>query len=211
MHRIGRTGRAGATGEAISLVCVDEHEFLRDIERLIKRDDSADGRRRASSPIRSARAQPILQRQGRGQPAAGNGRGQPRNRGAQGDARHAPSNGKGRAAGHRRAFALQIPCRREPAWRAWRNRNRAHEPPCATHTRRQAAHGASIRQSQPLSGTPAPSRAATMCAGRSATSSTGSRARGSMATMKWPTSGRSVAGCNAGASQYMAWILRRSP
>ena len=38
VHRIGRTGRAGATGEAISLVCVDEDIFLRDIERLIKRD-----------------------------------------------------------------------------------------------------------------------------------------------------------------------------
>jgi ATP-dependent RNA helicase RhlE len=38
VHRIGRTGRAGATGEAISLVCVDEHAFLRDIERLIKRE-----------------------------------------------------------------------------------------------------------------------------------------------------------------------------
>jgi ATP-dependent RNA helicase RhlE len=37
IHRIGRTGRAGADGEAISLVCVDEHDFLRDIERLIKR------------------------------------------------------------------------------------------------------------------------------------------------------------------------------
>ena len=37
IHRIGRTGRAGAEGEAISLVCVDEHAFLRDIERLIKR------------------------------------------------------------------------------------------------------------------------------------------------------------------------------
>jgi ATP-dependent RNA helicase RhlE len=37
VHRIGRTGRAGAIGEAISLVCVDEHAFLRDIERLIKR------------------------------------------------------------------------------------------------------------------------------------------------------------------------------
>jgi len=37
VHRIGRTGRAGATGEAISLVCVDERGFLQDIERLIKR------------------------------------------------------------------------------------------------------------------------------------------------------------------------------
>ncbi|MGE8367970.1 DEAD/DEAH box helicase [Cupriavidus sp.] len=37
VHRIGRTGRAGAEGEAISLVCVDETALLRDIERLIKR------------------------------------------------------------------------------------------------------------------------------------------------------------------------------
>jgi ATP-dependent RNA helicase RhlE len=37
VHRIGRTGRAGAQGEAISLACVDEDIFLRDIERLIKR------------------------------------------------------------------------------------------------------------------------------------------------------------------------------
>ena len=38
VHRIGRTGRAGAQGEAVSLVCVDENGFLRDIERLIKHD-----------------------------------------------------------------------------------------------------------------------------------------------------------------------------
>jgi ATP-dependent RNA helicase RhlE len=34
VHRIGRTGRAGSTGDAISLVCVDELPLLRDIERL---------------------------------------------------------------------------------------------------------------------------------------------------------------------------------
>jgi ATP-dependent RNA helicase RhlE len=37
VHRIGRTGRAGATGEALSLVAPDEMNLLRDIERLIKR------------------------------------------------------------------------------------------------------------------------------------------------------------------------------
>jgi len=36
VHRIGRTGRAGATGEAVSLVCADEIKQLQDIERLIK-------------------------------------------------------------------------------------------------------------------------------------------------------------------------------
>jgi ATP-dependent RNA helicase RhlE len=35
VHRIGRTGRAGASGEAISLVSPDETTFLRDIEKLI--------------------------------------------------------------------------------------------------------------------------------------------------------------------------------
>ena len=38
VHRIGRTGRAGNEGEAASLVCIDEHKLLKDIERLLKRD-----------------------------------------------------------------------------------------------------------------------------------------------------------------------------
>ena len=36
IHRIGRTGRAGATGEAISLVCMDEVDLLRGIQRMLK-------------------------------------------------------------------------------------------------------------------------------------------------------------------------------
>lgn len=38
VHRIGRTGRAGNEGEAMSLVCVDELKLLSDIERLLKRE-----------------------------------------------------------------------------------------------------------------------------------------------------------------------------
>jgi len=36
IHRIGRTGRAGTEGEAVSLVCADEFKYLKDIERLTK-------------------------------------------------------------------------------------------------------------------------------------------------------------------------------
>jgi ATP-dependent RNA helicase RhlE len=38
VHRIGRTGRAGNSGEAMSLVCIDERDLLKDIERLLKRE-----------------------------------------------------------------------------------------------------------------------------------------------------------------------------
>ncbi|CAB3705911.1 DEAD/DEAH box helicase [Achromobacter pestifer] len=38
VHRIGRTGRAGASGEAIALFTADEERFLLDIEKLIKRE-----------------------------------------------------------------------------------------------------------------------------------------------------------------------------
>lgn len=38
VHRIGRTGRAGSTGEALSLVCLEEIKLLAAIERLLNKD-----------------------------------------------------------------------------------------------------------------------------------------------------------------------------
>ena len=68
IHRIGRTGRAGNEGEAMSLVCVDELGLLRDIERLVKRkipkvvvDDFA--------PDLSIKPEPINRGRGRQQAA----------------------------------------------------------------------------------------------------------------------------------------------
>ena len=61
VHRIGRTGRAGSTGDAISLVCVDEAPLLREIERLLNRSiptETIPG----FEPDRSIRPEPIRQR-----------------------------------------------------------------------------------------------------------------------------------------------------
>ena len=65
VHRIGRTGRAGMEGEAISLVCHDERAQLKDIEKLIKRslervviegfEQSAVAKPRPEQPPRGAR------------------------------------------------------------------------------------------------------------------------------------------------------------
>ncbi len=56
VHRIGRTGRAGASGEAISLVDAEDEQRLKDIEKLLKRELP---RERASAPShRGARHAP---------------------------------------------------------------------------------------------------------------------------------------------------------
>ena len=70
VHRIGRTGRAGSPGEAISLVSVDENGFLRDIERLIKHEipkEIVAGLRAAGArTTRAHRPRPDGDRRGRG-------------------------------------------------------------------------------------------------------------------------------------------------
>jgi len=96
VHRIGRTGRAGALGEAVSLVCVDEHGMLTDIERLIKKSlprEIIPG----FEPDPHARAQPIQLRSAGHRPG---GRGRPGNAPARASSGGRPS-GAGSSSGQR--------------------------------------------------------------------------------------------------------------
>ncbi|HEX2541881.1 MAG TPA: DEAD/DEAH box helicase [Caldimonas sp.] len=124
VHRIGRTGRAGTPGEAISLVCVDENGFLRDIERLIKHEIrkeivpgfEAPGHERPEPIVlgrmvigegagrggaRPRRDGPGRGDAGRGGANGGRGHAEPRAGGAQGAGRgHAGSGGSGAGRAH---------------------------------------------------------------------------------------------------------------
>ena len=66
VHRIGRTGRAGASGEAISLFSPDETIFLRDIEKLVGMKLPLENIR-GFEPDPNASTEPIKQGQGRQQ------------------------------------------------------------------------------------------------------------------------------------------------
>ena len=75
IHRIGRTGRAGATGEAISLVAPEEEKYLVEIERLLKKKitiekfDGFDPRRRQRADgVAEARASHSPRAEGRETP-----------------------------------------------------------------------------------------------------------------------------------------------
>ncbi len=101
VHRIGRTGRAGATGEAVSLVCVDEHQMLKDIEKLINRELPKEVIA-GFEPDPNARAQPIQLRSGGGKNRGG-GSGRPQGGGASsapGGAKLNPDPSRGHAGGN---------------------------------------------------------------------------------------------------------------
>jgi ATP-dependent RNA helicase RhlE len=117
VHRIGRTGRAGNDGEAISLVCVDEHAFLRDIERLIKRSIPQEVLP-GFAPDPNAVAQTVFTQRGQRPPQGG--RGQPQASRGHGQAQAARGHGHAQAAhGHgQRATAATPGARRSSPPRA---------------------------------------------------------------------------------------------
>jgi ATP-dependent RNA helicase RhlE len=105
VHRIGRTGRAGSNGQAISLVCVDELGFLRDIEKLV-RNPIAQEVIPGFEPDPNAKAQPIVM--GRtvlhgGERRGGGGGGG----GGQGQRRQQGSGGSGASQGGKRGEGRQ--------------------------------------------------------------------------------------------------------
>ena len=93
VHRIGRTGRAGASGEAISLVCIDEAAFLHAIERLIKREIPVEVIA-GFEPDPKAKAEPIQLRSPGHRPQRGAPRGQPKQGKASGTPGQKPAGGK---------------------------------------------------------------------------------------------------------------------
>jgi ATP-dependent RNA helicase RhlE len=102
VHRIGRTGRAGAEGQAISLVSHDESGLLRDIGRLLKTDLSISNvpGYEPSTPLRLDAGAPRPKQQQR-QPRSQSGGGQGRPGGNGGQSRQGSGSGGGRPPSHR--------------------------------------------------------------------------------------------------------------
>ena len=110
VHRIGRTGRAGATGSAVSYCAPEEHEFLMDIEKLIQQkipvesDHPYHHDELASLHSRGIKSPESTRDNGGQKRSAGRGQGQGRGRNnrSQGARNDAPSGNRRSSSGQRR-------------------------------------------------------------------------------------------------------------
>ncbi|ANJ66824.1 RNA helicase [Halothiobacillus diazotrophicus] len=112
VHRIGRTGRAGAGGEAISLVCVDEHKLLADIERTIRQKLErviVPG----FEPDPNAKPEPLRKPQGQRPPRRQGGQGAPRREGASANGNQSRGNASGNRSGDVNGNRAPRPSRQE--------------------------------------------------------------------------------------------------
>ncbi len=79
VHRIGRTGRAGERGDAISFVCATEHRLIRDIQHLLRVEvdfEVADGfEPEIAFPVKKPKNKSQLRKHGRPNPRGHAGRG----------------------------------------------------------------------------------------------------------------------------------------
>ncbi len=98
VHRIGRTARAGADGDAVSFCCAEERDYLRDIERLLRRPIPVNiqhGYHCESARLATgAAARPPPKQQG-------GGRGRPRQAGASSSSRPRAAQSRGPAPSRR--------------------------------------------------------------------------------------------------------------
>jgi ATP-dependent RNA helicase RhlE len=133
VHRIGRTGRAGNEGVAVSLVCVDEEKLLCDIERLLKCKLPRvvlEG----YEPDPSIKPEPIRQQsqqnRGRSKPSRQTQGRQPSSRAAAGSQRSDAKSGKAPSAksAQRHVHRKSAESRKKPAHRHQHSGRRQEQP-----------------------------------------------------------------------------------
>jgi ATP-dependent RNA helicase RhlE len=139
VHRIGRTGRAGSPGHAVSLVCVDELKLLGEIQRVLGATVPQEVIA-GFEPDRSVRPEPILR--------GGLGRGRPDSRGPRGPRGGAPADRGGYAA----------PRRSSPAFHP--GGGPTHGRPAQPHTATGRPAGSRSGEPYPAHGRPAQGRPA---------------------------------------------------
>jgi ATP-dependent RNA helicase RhlE len=93
VHRIGRTGRAGATGRAVAFCAADEAPYLRDIERLMRKRIFQEQEPAGLAILGNVRAQP------QAEPAQRGGRGNGQGAGQRNGDRQRQGNGQGAGQG----------------------------------------------------------------------------------------------------------------